>query len=271
VPHAQAHYGTPYGPSYGPALSSRSRSPRSRRSGGYSGYEHPEESCKKFTCRFIIGIENEDEFRVARRLIGSGGARMKDIVAKTGGDAKLRLRGSGSGFLERDTQVESPEPLQLCISCTRHHGYHIAVQGVEGLLVSVYDEYTEWCAKNDRPRPHLRIQMTERHFTQEPRDDDDPSRRRGGRNRKGQQKAIKAAPQQQPNTTTDRGVAPPNAPPVEDIEAAIDARNAARRENNFAEADRIRDDLKDKGVVLSDEKGGHGSAAAVTSWRYWND
>jgi cysteinyl-tRNA synthetase len=42
----------------------------------------------------------------------------------------------------------------------------------------------------------------------------------------------------------------------EAISAAIEARNTARKEKNFAEADRIRDDLKAKGVVLKDSKEG---------------
>jgi cysteinyl-tRNA synthetase len=40
-------------------------------------------------------------------------------------------------------------------------------------------------------------------------------------------------------------------------------RSATRR----CQADEIRDDLKDKGVVLSDEKGAHGDGLTVTSWR----
>ncbi|KAF4744117.1 hypothetical protein FOZ63_021746, partial [Perkinsus olseni] len=53
---------------------------------------------RKYTCRFEIGIENDREFHVARRLIGQKGANMKRIVKLS--DAKLRLRGQGSGFLE---------------------------------------------------------------------------------------------------------------------------------------------------------------------------
>jgi len=47
---------------------------------------------------------------------------------------------------------------------------------------------------------------------------------------------------------------------VEQIEVLIDQRNAARRNKDFAEADRIRDELAAKGVVLED-------GAAGTSWR----
>jgi cysteinyl-tRNA synthetase len=44
------------------------------------------------------------------------------------------------------------------------------------------------------------------------------------------------------------------------IEAMIAQRNAARAEKNWAEADRIRDELKAQGVIIED-------AAGVTSWR----
>jgi cysteinyl-tRNA synthetase len=40
------------------------------------------------------------------------------------------------------------------------------------------------------------------------------------------------------------------------IQAMIDARNVARKAKNFKEADRIRDELKAMGVVLTDTKDG---------------
>ncbi|HLJ73074.1 MAG TPA: DALR domain-containing protein, partial [Thermoanaerobaculia bacterium] len=44
------------------------------------------------------------------------------------------------------------------------------------------------------------------------------------------------------------------------VEKLIDARNAARRARNFAESDRIRDELLSKGILLEDTPGG-------TRWR----
>ncbi len=41
-----------------------------------------------------------------------------------------------------------------------------------------------------------------------------------------------------------------------EILAAIEARNAARAAKNFAESDRIRDELLAKGIVLKDSKDG---------------
>jgi len=40
--------------------------------------------------------------------------------------------------------------------------------------------------------------------------------------------------------------------PEAEIQAAIEARHAARRARNFAEADRIRDDMAARGVIFED-------------------
>ena len=45
-----------------------------------------------------------------------------------------------------------------------------------------------------------------------------------------------------------------------EIEKLIDARNAARKSRNFAESDRIRDELLARGITLEDTPGG-------TRWR----
>lgn len=100
---------------------------------------------------------------------------MKDIVAKSGGEAKLRLRGKGSGYVERDTNHESPEPLQLCISCPTYEGYHTAMKCTEELLLRVYGEYDSWCAEKGKSERGPRIHMTEKHHA-----GDTPARGRGG-------------------------------------------------------------------------------------------
>ena len=117
------------------------------------GLMHPsgEQSVRKFTCRFEIGIENDKEFQVARRLIGMKGSNMKRINKET--EAKLRLRGRGSGYLEGAAKVESPEPLHLCISCVNQTGYRQAVALVSELLLNIYEEYRRFCKAKNIPFP----------------------------------------------------------------------------------------------------------------------
>jgi hypothetical protein len=235
---------------------------------------------RKYTCRFIIGIENDKEFQVARRVIGAKGANMKRIVRQT--EAKLRLRGMGSGYFEGTGQKESSEPLQLCISCTNGDHYKSAVRQVEDLLKKVYEEYRVFCQENGKQAPDLQINFSENQLVYSAQrsasgpsigfDDDEPgmspdSAKKNQRNRRARPKeGAKSSAGE-----VDRGEPGPNAPPVEDIEKRIDERNEARRACNFAEADRIREALHNQGVALMDEPGGRGRGQEVTTWRYWRD
>jgi hypothetical protein len=118
------------------------------------------QSVRKHTCRFDIGIENDKEFQVARRIIGQKGANMKKIVDASG--AKLRLRGKGSGYLEGPLKQESPEPLHLCVSCTTQKGYNDAVQAVSEILESVYTDYRKFRKARRLPEvPELKVSVRE--------------------------------------------------------------------------------------------------------------
>lgn len=296
LPPAPGFYPAPGYPCPGMPMRPRSRSPWRG-----SGQKLPE--ARKYTCRFIIGIESDDEFRVVRRIIGAGGAKMKDIVARSGGDAKLRLRGRGSGYVERDIKTESNEPLQLCISCPHKDGYVTAVRCTEELLKSVYDSYSKWCADRGMHVALPQIRFTERHQIggrggREPSPADNANdaastggdgapnakkRRGGARSRRVKAKAKPAPTALEDGAAASDGAAlsreggdsgaegPRGAPPVEEIERLIAERNEARKYGNFTEADRIRESLRDRGVVLSDEKGGKGPAEDITTWRYWKD
>lgn len=233
---------------------------------------------RKYTCRFIIGIDNDKDFQVARRVIGAKGANMKRIVKNT--EAKLRLRGQGSGYFEGAGQKESAEPLQLCVSCTDGEHYKSAVSQVEELLRRVYDEYRSFCGEQGKPYPDLQIQFSENQLVYSaarspngsPMPDDfsgdmSPGAKKDRRSRRARPKGSN----QSPSGDEDRGEPGPNAPPMEEIEKMIDMRNEARRACNFTEADRIRDALHSSGVALMDEPGGRGKGAEVTTWRYWRD
>jgi hypothetical protein len=119
----------------------------------------------KLTCRYEIQIENEREFQVARRIIGSKGCNMKRILEESilmnnenknySNDnanelLKLRLRGRGSGYKEGPDQQESNESLHLCVSAKDELIYNNACSRVERLLSSIYSEYTEFSRKQGR-------------------------------------------------------------------------------------------------------------------------
>jgi len=173
---------------------------------------------------------------------------MKRIVKQSGFDAKLRLRGRGSGFLEGAQKQESQEPLHLCVSCKDYLGYKAAVEQVEQLLHEVYGEYQEYCAMRGQRFPEeLGIAMHEHPLMFH-----------------------------QPTTSVMEssgflinGINTPTSGGDNDVESLIEQRNEARRICNFKEADRIRDILRIRGIGLMDEPGGRGRGTEVTTWRYW--
>mmetsp|Transcript_79533 Transcript_79533/g.170478 ORF Transcript_79533/g.170478 Transcript_79533/m.170478 type:complete len:561 (-) Transcript_79533:41-1723(-) len=241
---------------------------------------------RKHTCRFLIGVENDKEFQVVRRIIGSKGANMKKVVKQT--EAKLRLRGVGSGYFEGAGHRESSEPLQLCISCTSSEGYQTAVRLVEELLEDVYEEYRQFCKDHNRPVPDLHASPQLVSAGQSARgggggggavgggDVDDGSgmegespSKRDSSHRRGRRSRAKKG--DSGKSGVERGEAPSKAPAPEEIERCIDQRNEARRQCNFTEADRIRESLHERGVALMDEPGARGKGTEVTTWRYWRE
>jgi len=100
--------------------------------GGKNGYKN--------LATFIIGIPGDDDFNVKKKIFGPGGKNMKCITSRSPG-AKIRLRGEGSGFLEWDTGMESPEQLQLNVSVVDRAGYERVRSEVATLLQKLYDEY----------------------------------------------------------------------------------------------------------------------------------
>ena len=109
-----------------------------------------EKNSGKFTCKYEILIENDSEFQIARRLIGSKGCNMKKIInqCKSSGDGegvKLRLRGKGSGYKEGPENKESDEPLHLCISSKNAEDLQKACLLVDDLLKKIFEDYKEFC------------------------------------------------------------------------------------------------------------------------------
>jgi len=103
-------------------------------------------AAKKYQCQYTVGIDEERNFPVVRKLLGPHGQHVKAIAEESG--TKLRLRGKGSGFLEGPEKTESPDALMLCISTQPgdSEGYETAKRLVSGLMEDVYRQYSKFCA-----------------------------------------------------------------------------------------------------------------------------
>eukprot|EP00930_Biecheleria_cincta_P097717 TRINITY_DN89405_c0_g1_i1.p1 TRINITY_DN89405_c0_g1~~TRINITY_DN89405_c0_g1_i1.p1 ORF type:complete len:225 (-),score=33.73 TRINITY_DN89405_c0_g1_i1:50-652(-) len=114
----------------------------------------------RWQCQFLIGIDAEESFGVVGRLLGRGGMHMKRIAGTTG--AKLRLRGSGSGFREADlSDKESGDPLVLCLSAPDASSYKRSACLVHDLLDDVYSSYRAFSRKLQWPVDKLGVTIHE--------------------------------------------------------------------------------------------------------------
>jgi len=118
-----------------------------------------QDSEEKLQCQFLVGIEEESRFRVARRLLGPAGAHVKAIAAKTG--ARLRLRGRGSKFLEGPEKQESADPLMLCVSAPGREAYEEAVRQVIAILEGIYVDFQKFRSRNGRTPDLLMVELHE--------------------------------------------------------------------------------------------------------------
>lgn len=114
---------------------------------------------EKYQCQIVIGIEEDNKFRVVRRMIGSGGENMKNIYVKS--QAKLRLRGRGSKFLEGENQQESTDDLMLCISAQDKAGYEKAKVMASELIQGIHHSYRAFCYKSGKVCPDLVLEIHE--------------------------------------------------------------------------------------------------------------
>mmetsp|Transcript_71638 Transcript_71638/g.133923 ORF Transcript_71638/g.133923 Transcript_71638/m.133923 type:complete len:311 (-) Transcript_71638:164-1096(-) len=99
----------------------------------------------KLWCHFYLHEDMLQEgFHMAKKIIGKGGEHTKSINEQT--DAKVRLRGKGSGHVERDSGAEAQVPLMLAVTSTGNSSIKF-VQAVEmaiELLDSVESKYQQF-------------------------------------------------------------------------------------------------------------------------------
>lgn len=64
--------------------------------------------------RIPIDLEPIPGFNLRAQVVGHGGAYVKHIQGET--RCRVQIKGRGSGFTERDTQMESDEPMYLHVA-----------------------------------------------------------------------------------------------------------------------------------------------------------
>ncbi|CAE8598264.1 unnamed protein product [Polarella glacialis] len=113
----------------------------------------------KFVGYFDLGLEDDDEFCLVKRVLGKGGQNMRSIAGEC--SAKLRLRGIGSGFLEGREAREASMPLQVHISCNDLDNYMKAIGQVGTLLKDLYKHYRRYATSKGMTTPELKMRFEE--------------------------------------------------------------------------------------------------------------
>ena len=123
----------------------------------------------KYICKFYLQIEADKEFQIIKRIIGAKGSNLKRIIdycSKAPGgvyvpDAiKLKLKGVGSGYREREG--DKKEPLHLCVISKYPDKYKKACSFVIELIINIYGEYKRFCERKGKiPISNLNIQKAE--------------------------------------------------------------------------------------------------------------
>mmetsp|Transcript_63838 Transcript_63838/g.99456 ORF Transcript_63838/g.99456 Transcript_63838/m.99456 type:complete len:459 (-) Transcript_63838:271-1647(-) len=91
--------------------------------------------------RFFVGIEDDDAFRVVRRLLGPGGNNLRRIDARCPG-AKVWICGKGS--CKDPSDAGNLGPLALCIKAATQDSFKLASELVRELLSSVQEQYEKF-------------------------------------------------------------------------------------------------------------------------------
>lgn len=110
-------------------------------------------NAQAFLEKMIVGIENDNEFSVTRRIIGHSGSNMKRISSEASGNAKIRVRGRGSGSKEGG-QEEANEPLMILVSAENERSFRIACDLTNELLAGIHHEYRMFLSQKSQQQHH---------------------------------------------------------------------------------------------------------------------
>lgn len=101
---------------------------------------------KAFFMKHEVGIEDDLEFRVVRRLLGPSGENLKHINEEAPG-SKVWISGKGSRLSNQPTDSELGS-LKICISATSHTTLCEASELVKDLLQAVHEDYRRFWSRH---------------------------------------------------------------------------------------------------------------------------
>ena len=105
----------------------------------------------EYICKYIVQIENEENFFISKRIRGFKGCIFKNIIINNCtifGDYStvIHLRGKGSGYFE-ENGTESKEPLMVYLSSLNYSSYIKCCNAIDEWMEKIYNDYYEYAVK----------------------------------------------------------------------------------------------------------------------------
>jgi len=133
--------------------------PRSRHHGENTTKGTPEAPARKghrMLATYKVGIRQDEQFNLVKRLLVPGGGHIKRIAMATG--AKLTVRAEGSANMEGPLMEEiTDEPLMICIRTAYASSLDKAIVAVEDLIWQIHEDYRAFCWNRNLPEPKLSV------------------------------------------------------------------------------------------------------------------
>eukprot|EP00929_Paragymnodinium_shiwhaense_P000203 TRINITY_DN100449_c0_g1_i1.p1 TRINITY_DN100449_c0_g1~~TRINITY_DN100449_c0_g1_i1.p1 ORF type:complete len:460 (-),score=87.99 TRINITY_DN100449_c0_g1_i1:464-1843(-) len=113
-----------------------------------------------YKCRYLVGIDDDSDFRVVRRLLGPGGENMQFIVAEAaeaGGRARVSVRGRGASRAAPGDRSGNDGPLEVILDATTEASFERSCELIEDMLQDIQDQRMDFCEDRGLPAPYLRV------------------------------------------------------------------------------------------------------------------
>lgn len=107
-----------------------------------------------WSCKVVIQSETlHNDFPTVQKIIGANSANVEHVRSQT--LCAVQLRGRGSNHLEPETGQELQESMFLYLTSASPENGKAALDMVQDLLKSVYEEHQGWCLQHNLASPAL--------------------------------------------------------------------------------------------------------------------